>query len=73
MTAINLPPLCPICGGNTRLRETHRSPRAATLTCFFRCNECGTDYPRSIQAEEAATAGLTALIAPQGDDRDPAL
>ena len=73
MTAINLPPLCPICGGNTQLREMHRSPRSGKFTCFFRCDDCGTDYPRSIEVAEAETAGLTASIVPHNDDRDPAL
>ena len=73
MTAINLPPLCPMCGGATRLKEMHRLPRSGKLTCFFRCNDCGTDYPRSIETAEAETAGLIAPLAPQGDDRDPAL
>ena len=73
MTAINLPPLCPVCGGNTRLKEMHRSPRSATLTCFFRCSECGTEYPRSVEAADAEMAGLTASIAPHDNDRDPAL
>lgn len=73
MTAINLPPLCPVCGGNTQLKEMHRLPRSAKLTCFFRCLSCGTEYPRSIEAEEAEMAGLTATIAAPPADRDPAL
>jgi uncharacterized Zn finger protein len=72
MSEINLPPLCPVCGGNTQLKEMHRSPRSGKFTCFFRCTECGTDYPRSIEAEEAEMAGLTASIGPRDDDRDPA-
>ena len=73
MTEINLPPLCPMCGGNTQLKEMHRSPRSGNFMCFFRCNDCGTDYPRSIEAADAETAGLTASIAPHENDRDPAL
>lgn len=73
MTAINLPPLCPLCGGTTRLKEMHRSPRSAAFTCFFRCNDCGTEYPRSIEAAEAEMAGLIPAISPRESDRDPAL
>lgn len=75
MTDISLPPLCPVCGGKTRLKEMHRSARAEKFTCFFRCVDCGTEYPQSIEAEQAERSGFvpSAVKAkPDDRERDPA-
>ncbi|MFA6266667.1 MAG: hypothetical protein WC670_13270 [Pseudolabrys sp.] len=63
MTEKNLPPLCPVCGGNTTLKEMHRSSRGTKFTCFFRCVDCGTEYPRAIAADDVQ---LSALMNPPG-------
>ena len=70
MTNIDLPPLCPVCGGTTHLKEMYRSPRGDGYSCFFRCDSCGTDYPRALSAADARTAGF--LAAPGENSRDPA-
>ncbi len=58
MTNINLPPPCPLCGGKTALKEMYRAARGEGFSCFFRCVDCSTDYPRSISAADAQSAGL---------------
>jgi hypothetical protein len=72
MTTIDLPPLCPVCGGQTRLKEMHRTPRGDGFSCFFRCVSCRTDYPRKVSAADMQSAGFRR--APPADDgeRDPA-
>lgn len=74
MTSINLPPLCPVCGGLTALREMHRSSRGVDkVTCFFRCVVCSTDYPTSVDAADAQAAGLRPPApSPKDEQRDPA-
>jgi len=77
MINIDLPPLCPVCGGQTRLRETHRAPRGDEFSCFFRCVSCLTDYPRKVSASDIQLAGLqlTPQPKPPVDDGecDPAV
>lgn len=72
MMNIDLPPLCPVCGGQTRLKEMHRAPRGDGFSCFFRCVDCRTDYPRRLTAADAQSAGFLPTP-PSGDgERDPA-
>jgi len=72
MTDVSLPPLCPVCGGTTHLKEMHRSPRGDGFSCFFRCDDCGTHYPRMLSAADVHAAGF--LAKPPTDDtgHDPA-
>lgn len=72
MTMIDLPPLCPVCGGQTRLKEMHRTPRGDGFSCFFRCVDCRTDYPRKLTAADAQSAGLLATPPSGESERDPA-
>ena len=58
MMTINLPPLCPVCGGQTRLKEVFTAPRGDGFSCFFRCVDCRTDYPRKLTAADAQSAGF---------------
>jgi len=68
MTDINLPPRCPLCGGKTKLKEMHRSSRSDGFSCFFRCVDCGTDYPRALSAADVKSAGFSRpLHAAEGD------
>lgn len=73
MTDINLPPLCPVCGGKTTLKEMHRGSRASKVTCFFRCVDCATEYPQSVEAEDAQLAGFVVPpLRPADGEHDPA-
>ncbi|WP_147292666.1 hypothetical protein [Undibacter mobilis] len=72
MINIDLPPLCPVCGGKTRLREMHRTPRGDGYSCFFRCVDCRTDYPRKLTADDAKSAGFLSAPSTGDGNRDPA-
>jgi hypothetical protein len=72
MMDITVPPLCPVCGGKTRLKEMHRASRSGRVTCFFRCVDCDTEYPRSFDAGDSHLAGLTPQPKPEESPRDPA-
>lgn len=72
MMDINLPPLCPVCGGKTRLKEMHRATRGEGYSCFFRCIECRTDYPRKLSTADAQSAGYLSPPASGEGERDPA-
>lgn len=73
MTDINLPPLCPVCGGKTTLKEMHRATRGDGFSCFFRCVDCGTDYPRSLSAADVQSAGLSRPPRADAAEQDPAI
>lgn len=68
----DLPPLCPVCGGQTRLKEMHRAPRGDGFSCFFRCVDCRTDYPRKLSAADAQSAGFLPTPPSGEEERDPA-
>ncbi|HWK94124.1 MAG TPA: hypothetical protein VNR39_01755 [Pseudolabrys sp.] len=72
MTMLNLPPLCPVCGGQTRLREIFPAPRGDGFSCFFRCVSCRTDYPRKVSAADVQAAGFRKAPAVDNGERDPA-
>lgn len=72
MTTISLPPLCPVCGGQTRLKEVFTAPRGDGFSCFFRCVDCRTDYPRKLTAADAQSAGFVPPAAASESERDPA-
>lgn len=72
MMNIDLPPLCPVCGGQTRLKEIHRAPRGDGFSCFFRCVDCHTEYPRRLTAADAQSAGYLSPPPSGEEERDPA-
>jgi hypothetical protein len=61
MTARSLPPPCPVCGGQTALKTTHRLPKDGGVMCFFRCLPCALEYPVAVEAAEALRAGLSLI------------
>lgn len=72
MMDISLPPLCPVCGGKTRLKEIHPAPRGDGFSCFFRCVDCRTDYPRRLTSADAQSAGFLSRPSSGETERDPA-
>lgn len=44
------PPVCPVCGAETRLKERHRNHRITGDTCVFKCIACGVEYPVIVPA-----------------------
>jgi hypothetical protein len=57
MTTRSLPPPCPICGGATRLKTTHKLAENDKLMYIFFCRTCALEYPVAIKAAETEQAG----------------
>ena len=60
MSATQTPP-CPMCSGAMTLKEQHRMAHSEAMMMFFRCTQCGVEYPR---ASDTTAAPVTAALEP---------
>lgn len=68
VTHIDLPPRCPVCAGQTMLKDMRKLPEEGSYMCFFHCLSCAIEYPCVVEQADAIFAGLIKATPPSPHD-----